>query len=142
MMELQEQEQREIAERQKDDMIRQIASATGQSAQMLRALNRRIFNTLPDSLADSRILDVNEVIADHKQKQEEEQRRLNDERFDDMHSELLREWFGENNIPAQFAAESAGSLPPVPTGSAGSLPPVPTGSSDLRSVPTGSGDIE
>ena len=37
MMELQEQEQREIAERQKDDMIRQIAVATGHSAQMLRA---------------------------------------------------------------------------------------------------------
>ena len=39
MMELQEQEQREIAERQKDDMIRHMAAATGQSAQMLRALN-------------------------------------------------------------------------------------------------------
>ena len=59
-----------------------------------------------------------------------------------MHTELLREWFGENYNPAQFAAESAGSLPPVPTGSAGSLPPVPTGSSDLRSIQTGSGDLE
>ena len=72
VIELQEQEQREIAERQKDDMIRQIAAATGQSAQMLRALNRRIFNTPPDSLADSRILDVDEVIADHIQQQEED----------------------------------------------------------------------
>ena len=58
-----------------------------------------------------------------------------------MHNELLREWFGENYNPAQFVAESAGSLPPVPTGSAGLLPPVPTGSSDLRSIQTGSGDL-
>ena len=78
MMELQEQEQREIAERQKDDMIRQIAAATGQSAQMLRAFNRRLLDTPSDSLADSRILDVDAVIADHIQHQEEEQRRLND----------------------------------------------------------------
>ena len=55
-------------------MIRQMAAATGQSAQMLRALNRRRFNTPPDSLADSRTLDVNEVIADHIQQQDEEQR--------------------------------------------------------------------
>ena len=53
MTELQEQEQREVAERQTDDMIRQIAPATGQSAQMLRALNRKRFNTLPDSMGDS-----------------------------------------------------------------------------------------
>ena len=68
MMELQEQEQREIAERQKDDMTRQIAAATEQYAQMLRALNRRRFNTPPDSLADSRFQDVDEDIADHLHK--------------------------------------------------------------------------
>ena len=109
---------------------------------MLRELNRRRCNTPPDSLADSRIQDVDEVTADHIQEQEEEQRRLNNERFDAMHNELWREWFGENYNLAQFAAESAGSLPPVPTGSAGSLPPVQTWSSDLRSVPTGSGDLD
>ena len=108
-------------------MIRQIAAATGQSAQMLRALNRRRFNTPPDSLADSRNQDVDEVIADHIQQQEEEQRRLNDERLDAMYNEIWREWFGDNYDPVQFAAESAGSLPPVPTGSG-----------DRRSVPTGS----
>ena len=42
IMELQEQEQREIDERQKEDMIRQMAADTGQSAQMLRAINRKI----------------------------------------------------------------------------------------------------
>ena len=79
MMELQEQEQREIAERQKDDMIRQIAAATGQSAQMLRALNRRRVYTPTDSLADSRFQDFEEEIADHLQQREEEQHRLHDE---------------------------------------------------------------
>ena len=123
-------------------MIRQIAPATGQSAQMLRALNRRRFNTPPDSLADSRNQDVDEVIADHIQQQEEEQRRLNDERLRAMMAQLEREWFGDNYDPAQFAADYARMYPPpVPIGS-GDLPPVPTGSRDLRSVPTGSGDLE
>ena len=54
MIQFKEQEQGEIAERQKDDIIRQIAAATGQSAQMLKALNRRIFYTPLDSMAGSR----------------------------------------------------------------------------------------
>ena len=49
-------------------MIRQIAAATGQSAQMLRALNRIRFNTLPDSMGDSRNQDVDKVIAEHIQR--------------------------------------------------------------------------
>ena len=48
---------------------------------MLRALNRKRFNTLPVSKADSWNQDDNEVIADHIQQQEEEQRRSNDERL-------------------------------------------------------------
>ena len=55
-------------------MIGRIAAATGQFAHMRRALNRRRFNTPPDSIADSRSQDVDEVIADHIQQQEEEQR--------------------------------------------------------------------
>ena len=85
-------------------MIRQIAVATGRSAQMLRALNRRRFNTPPDSLADSRNQDVDEVIADHIHHQEEEQRKLNDEWLRAMMAELEREWFGDKNDPSQFAA--------------------------------------
>ena len=41
MMELEEQTRRDIMERQKEDMIRQIAGATGQSAQTLRAMKKR-----------------------------------------------------------------------------------------------------
>ena len=121
-------------------MIRQIAADTGQSAQTLRALNRRRLYTPPASLANSRNQDVDEVIADHIQHQVEEQRRFNDERLMAMHNELWREWFGENYDHAQFPAESAGSQPPAPTGS-GHLRSVPTGSGDLRSFPTGSGDF-
>ena len=87
LLELQEPEQGEIAERQKDDMIRQMAAATGQSAQMLRALNGRIFNTPPDSTGDFINRDVDEVIADHIQQQEEGQRRLNDGRLRAMTGE-------------------------------------------------------
>ena len=54
MMELQEQEQREIAERQQEDMIRHMAIDTGQSTQMLRAMNRRIFHADSSSLTDDR----------------------------------------------------------------------------------------
>ena len=58
MMELEEQERREIVERQKEDMIRQIAGATGQSAQMLRAMNKIRFNASTTSLTDDRSVDV------------------------------------------------------------------------------------
>ena len=77
-----------------EDMIRQIAAATGQSDQMLRAFNRRRLNTPPDSLPDSRNQDVDEVIADHIQPQEKERRRLNDERLRAMMADLKRKWFG------------------------------------------------
>ena len=44
LMELEEQERIEIVERPKEDMIRHIAGATGQSAQMLRAMSRCQYN--------------------------------------------------------------------------------------------------
>ena len=42
MMALEEQERREIIERHKKDMIKQIAADTGTPAQHLRALNKNI----------------------------------------------------------------------------------------------------
>ena len=54
MMEFEEQERREIVERQNEDSIRQITVATGQSAQMLRAMNRIRFNASTSSLTDDR----------------------------------------------------------------------------------------
>ena len=42
-MELEEQKRREIIGRQKEDVIRQIAATTGQSAQMFSAMHRRAF---------------------------------------------------------------------------------------------------
>ena len=52
-MELDEPQRREMVERQ-EEMIREIAAANGQSAQMLRAMNRRAYNAPTDSLADDR----------------------------------------------------------------------------------------
>ena len=43
-------------------MIRQIAATTGQSAQMLRAMNRRACNATPTSLTDKRV-DVRDALA-------------------------------------------------------------------------------
>ena len=80
------------------DMIRQIAAATLQSAQMLREFNTIIFNTPAVSIAGSWHQDVDEVIADHIQQQDEEQRRLNDERLRAMIAQLEREWFGDNYL--------------------------------------------
>ena len=54
MMELEEQQRREMVERQKEDMNRFIAAATGQSAQMLRAINRRAYNAPTDSSSDEK----------------------------------------------------------------------------------------
>ena len=54
---------------------------------MLRARNRRRFNTLPDSMGGSRNQDVDKAIAKHIQQQDEEHRRLNDERFRAMMAE-------------------------------------------------------
>ena len=58
MIELEEQQRREKVERQKEDMIREIAAAAGQSAQMLRAIYRRAYNALIDSLIVNRIDDI------------------------------------------------------------------------------------
>ena len=87
-MELEEQDRREILERQKEDMIRQIAGATGQSAQMLRAMNHRRFNATPSSLIDDRSDEVNNLaqllVDDHQAEQE----RLLQERLDLMRQQV------------------------------------------------------
>ena len=87
-MELEEQDRREILERQKEDMIRQIAGATGQSAQMLRAMNHRRFNATPNSLIDDRSDEVNNLaqllVDDHQAEQE----RLLQERLDLMRQQV------------------------------------------------------
>ena len=87
-MELEEQDRREILERQKEEMIRQIAGATGQSAQMLRAMNQRRFNATPSSLIDDRSDEVNNLaqllVDDH---QAEQERRLQ-ERLDLMRQQV------------------------------------------------------
>ena len=57
-MEVEEQRRREMVERRKEDVIRATATKTGQSAQLLRAINRRTFNAPTDSLTDNRRDDI------------------------------------------------------------------------------------
>ena len=80
MMGLEEQERTEIVERQKEDMSRQIAGATGQSAQMLAAMNRTRFNAKPISLTDGRSDDVNnlsQLLVEDQQEEQERRRQKN-----------------------------------------------------------------
>ena len=58
MRELEEQQRREMVDWKKEDMIREIAAATGQSAQMLRAISRRAYNTTTDRLTVNRRDDI------------------------------------------------------------------------------------
>ena len=63
-MELEEQQRREMVERHKEDMIRESAAATGQSAQMLRAIHRRAYNAPTDSWIGARRDDI-DVLAQY-----------------------------------------------------------------------------
>ena len=79
IMELLEQEQRKIAERQK--MIRQMAADTGQSTQILRAMTKRQYNAPPDALADFRINDVDAFAQPLFEDRDAEQARMQRERI-------------------------------------------------------------
>ena len=78
MLKLEELERKESIEIQNEDMIRQIATHTGTSAQMRRALKQVTFNTPTESLAESRTDDGDELTADHVRELEQEQRRSHD----------------------------------------------------------------
>ena len=58
MMELESERRREMVERQKDDMIREIATTTGQLARMMRSIIRRANNAPTDNLTDDRRNDI------------------------------------------------------------------------------------
>ena len=74
-MELQEQERREIIGRQKEYVTRLLAAATGQSAQMLSAMNRRAFNEIHSNLTDDRVDDIDALaqplVDDQRAEQED-----------------------------------------------------------------------
>ena len=64
MKELEEQQRREMVERQEEDMIRDIWSATGESAQMLRANYRRAYNGPSRSQTADRRDDIDVLAQD------------------------------------------------------------------------------
>ena len=74
-MELEEQERREIIGRQKEYVIRLLAAATGQSAQMFSAMNRRAFNEIHSYLTDDRVDDIDALaqplVDDQRAEQED-----------------------------------------------------------------------
>ena len=65
-------------------MIRQIAGATGQSAQMLRAMNKRRCNASTRSLTDDRSDTVDNFAQLFVEYRQAEQERLQRERLDRM----------------------------------------------------------
>ena len=141
-MELEEQARREIIERQKEDMIRQIAFDTGTLAQHLRPLRRIILNLPTDSLAEARNPDFDALLADQVHDLEEEQRRLYNERLRAMIEEVDREMYGPRDVPSQLTDESVHVRVPAASGDLfrpPSFPRVPIGSCDLLRVPTGPG---
>ena len=64
MMELEERQRREMVERQKEDMIREIAAATRQFAQMLRTIRRIFLHAPTGSLTYDRRDDINVLAQD------------------------------------------------------------------------------
>ena len=87
-------------------MIRPIAANTRTLAQVLRAFNRRTFNTPTESYVGARTPDVYELIADQAHDLDEEQCILYDERIravmDDTDSIS-----GPIDAPSQLVDESA-----------------------------------
>ena len=55
MMDMAELEQQEKIERYKEDITKQIAANTWQSAQMLRAMNRGVYVPLATGIVDNRL---------------------------------------------------------------------------------------
>ena len=97
---------------------------------MLRALNRRIFNTPTDRLVYSTHADIDELGSENIDEQEEERRRLHAERIRAMREEVDRGMRHPTDIPSQLSA----SKTRIP--STGLLQLVPTGSGDLLRPPT------
>ena len=103
-------------------MIRQIATDSGTSAQLLRAHNKRTFNTHTEDLAYSRTYDVDELIADHAHELADEQRRLREERLRAMRAVVDGGMHRPSDVPSQLVGDtiripSIGMLQPVPIGS-------------------------
>ena len=87
-METEELERREKIERHKEDMIRQIAASTGQSAQMLRAMSRGQYVPSSDTLAYSRSQGIDQMAQPHDYSLEDENRRMYADRRGMMRSQI------------------------------------------------------
>ena len=100
-MDLEEPEQRQIAERQTEDMIRRMAAATGQFAHTLRAMNRRRFNATPSSLVGDRNDDADVFAQPFVEDRRAEQERLQQERLDRMRQEVNQDMGNDSDLAAR-----------------------------------------
>ena len=112
-------------------MIRQIAADTGQSAQMLRAMNRRRFNADSISLTD----DINDDLSDSARQALEdhqlEQERMQRDRLDTMqHNDLAARMARMHVPPSSILSASFPSSEPAPP------PPPPPPASSTSCVST------
>ena len=83
-------------------MIRQIAGATGQYAQMLRAMNRRRLNATPSSLTDGRSNDVDNLAQLFVEDHQAEQDRLRPERLDLMRQQVNQSMGPDNDLASRM----------------------------------------
>ena len=123
VMEFQEQEQRDIAGIQKEDMIRQMSAATGQSAQILRAMHRRRFNAPPMSLAVHRSDDLSEYARQVLENQQLEKEMMQRDRLGMMQQQVNQGMGSDNDlaarmarihIPPSISSEACSDVPPPP----------------------------
>ena len=77
----------------KEDMIRQIAAASGTPARHLTALIKILLICPTASLADSRHQDLDELIAGHAHDLDDEHRRLYNERIRALIEEVDRDMY-------------------------------------------------
>ena len=80
--------ERDKIERYTDDMIKQIAASTGQSAQMLRAMNRGQSVPSVNTLAYNRSEGIDQIAEPHLYGMEDENRRMYADRIGRMQGQL------------------------------------------------------
>ena len=92
-------------------MIPQMDVATGQSAQIFRAMNMRRFNAPPDALADYRVNDVDTLVQPFVEDRQAEQERLQQERLDRMRQEVNQGTGSDSDLADRMATLH---IPPSP----------------------------
>ena len=116
-------------------MIRHMVAATGQSAQILRAMHMRRFNAPPDALADFRINDVDALAQPLFDDRDAEQARMQRERIARMQDYVAGAFGRDSEIAQRMAAFRI--TPPSSPETIPAPPPSSTGYDANREQPPG-----